>query len=58
MAFGESSIAIDPLNTILFLALNDYITRYPLVIRTLFLTVLAVAYLTLPLYYTIKTSPE
>ncbi len=49
-------LAIYPLITVLFYLLGDYLLRYPLMIRTLVLTLIAVplaAYIILPFYYRI-----
>ena len=46
-------LAIYPLITVLFLLLGDYLARFPLMVRTLILTLIAVpiaAYIILPFY--------
>lgn len=47
-------LAIYPLVTVLFLLLGDFLLQFPLPVRTLFLTLIAVpimAYLILPFYH-------
>ncbi len=49
-------LAIYPLITILFYLLGGYLLRFPLMVRTLILTLIAVplaAYFILPIYYRI-----